>query len=333
MKIRIAHEGTTLRWTTSSAGATGDIGGPLSSAVIARRTPLPKACRRACETRAPGDGPRSPVAEMRTAGMPSSLSGPCSVSEPGAAKRIHWTSARGPPGSPPSSARSDSCTVRCSRSGAIPRSSDQPATNGRRVDRDARSPSTIAASTGWPPSTLAMSRVLVVPAEPDVETMRERALRAPRRAEHAGELEQPLGRRQRRDRAGRGGVARRDDEEPPVQRSRALGDDGPQIALAVGRDLRARLAAHVEPEPAQAVGDVRRERLVVRAAGPAIGVAGREAVASLELLPGPVAIERDWCESRPDRPRTVLEGERDQDEREQRRDQRSTIDPRVEHAR
>jgi len=57
------------------------------------------------------------------------------------------------------------------------------------------------------------------------------------------------------------------------------------------------------------------------------------AVASLELLPGPVAIERDWCESRPDRPRTVLEGERDQDEREQRRDQRSTIDPRVEHAR
>ena len=171
MKIRIAHEGTTLRWTTSSAGATGDIGGPLSSAVIARRTPLPKACRRACETRAPGDGPRSPVAEMRTAGMPSSLSGPCSVREPGAAKRIHWTSARGPPGSPPSSARSDSCTVRCSRSGAIPRSSDQPATNGRRVDRDARSPSTIAASTGWPPSTLAMSRVLVVPAEPDVETM------------------------------------------------------------------------------------------------------------------------------------------------------------------
>ena len=104
----------------------------------------------------------------------------------------------------------------------------------RRVDRDARSPSTIAASTGWPPSTLAMSRVLVVPADAaDVDDDGERALRAARRAEHAGELEQPLGRRQRRGGAGRGGVALRDDEEPAVQRPGALGDDGPQIALAV----------------------------------------------------------------------------------------------------
>ena len=265
--------------------------------------------------------------------MPSSFSGPCSVSEPGAAKRIHWTSARGPPGSPPSSARSDSCTVRCSRSGAIPRSSDQPATNGRRVDRDARSPSTIAASTGWPPSTLAMSRVLVVPAEPDVDTMVSvRCVRrgAPNtRASSSSPSVADSAATEPGAAASRGATTRSRPSSDPG----ALGDDGPQIPLAVGRDLRARLAAHVEPEPAQAVGDVRRERLVVRAAGPAIRVAGREAVASLEVLPGPVAIERDWCESRPDRPRTVLEGERDQDEREQRRDQRSTIDPRVEHAR
>ena len=54
---------------------------------------------------------------------------------------------------------------------------------------------------------------------------------------------------------------------------------------------------------------------------------------TLEVLPRAVAVERDRCESCPHRPGTVLQREGDHDEREQRRDQRSAIDPRVEHAR
>ena len=322
-----------MRCTTSSAGATGDIGGPLSSAVIARRI-------------AAAEGLQARLRDAR-AGRRAALAGGGDEDggDPVVVQRslLGQRAGRGEPHPLDERARAAGVAAQLGAQrllhGSLQSQRGHPEVVGPAGDERApRRPRREVAEHDRRLDGLAAQHARDVARARRPRRARrghdgERALRAARRAEHAGELEQPLGRRQRRGGAGRGGVARRDDEEPAVQRPGALGDDGPQIAPAVGRDLRARLAAHVEPEPAQAVGDVRRERLVVRAAGPAIGVAGSEAAASLEVLPGPVAIERDWCESRPDRPRTVLEGERDQDEREQRRDQRSTIDPRVEHAR
>ena len=141
-----------------------------SSAVIARSAARPNASSRFSETGVRGPGPRSPEDCRSTAGSPARAASPCSETVSGSARRAHWPIAREPPACTPVSRRTALSSVRRSAIGAASSPLDHGTIHGLRVPRPARSPSTIAASTG-PSATSANARAPAAPPlPPEVET-------------------------------------------------------------------------------------------------------------------------------------------------------------------
>ena len=142
-----------------------------SSAVTARSDARPNSAIRRRPTSARAAGPRSPEAWSSTAGRPSRLTSPCSLTVSGTALRIHCALAREPPGSRPVSCRIATSTVRRQRSGGCSRPLDHGTTQGLAVTREARSPSTSTASILAGSAVRAHSRAPAAPPlPPEVET-------------------------------------------------------------------------------------------------------------------------------------------------------------------
>ena len=138
--------------------------------MTARSAERPNASSRVSATFARGPGPRSPDACSSTAGSPARAASPCSETVSGSARRAHWPIAREPPACVPASRRTADSSVRRIAIGAARSPFDHGTIHGLWTRRLARSPSTIAASTG-PSADSANERAPAAPAlPPEVET-------------------------------------------------------------------------------------------------------------------------------------------------------------------
>ncbi len=293
-------------------------------------------------------GPSSPDTWTSTAGRPPALSTPCSPTASGKARCVSCPSALGEPGSMPVSWVIASATVRWSCSGAEPSPSENEATSGRRVCAPARSPRTIAASSGPPavPSVAALPsseglddellRARVAAAAPARRGQDDRALGLAR-GEHACQLQQRRRRRQLRLRPPCRGVAMREDQDRRgAGRARTLArrscsacaprrSSGRRSCNGVHRETPAGGA----PEPFERPRHMRRELLIAATAGAPIREACGQA---LQFGKRRRTFERFGGERRAESSRAGAQRERGDRQREQERHEGRSIQAPVEHA-